>query len=353
MGDKVSLCFGYTGYPLDTLYGHGDEYFDQTVKLNGEVDRGIRDIIKDFNPTLIHSHNAPDTLTLSAINVSKDIPVIHDVHEALSLHRSGFKSGDDDETYTRYCEEERLANEMSNGRIYSTDGICEYIQRRYDFDTENDLTFYDYPSASMMPHHFRDKISERDGEIHIVYVGCVTSVVESHYDLRNIFEDLSSHKMHIHIYPTTNLVTQSNDSYKKLADSNDFIHFHDTMNQKKLLEEMTQYDFGWIGLNRANNRQHLDIALPNKVMEYVSCGLPVLAFPHRTIQMFIENNGVGLVANNVGELKNLISGDLTEIKDNVLDLRQKLGIEYQISKVVNFYKQITNEDLESPQTNFS
>jgi len=52
-----------------------------------------------------------------------------------------------------------------------------------------------------------------------------------------------------------------------------------------LLDEITQYDFGWAGFNvNRKNREHLDVALPNKVFEYVGCGLPVLAFPHKDIR---------------------------------------------------------------------
>lgn len=344
LGDNVSLCFAYTGMPLNALYGHGDESFDRMVKLNPkETDGGIRCLIDSFNPSLIHSHNAPNNLTLSAINVAKDVPIIHDVHEILSIHNSGFKKEDNAETLKRYSAEERRANEESDGRIYPTEGIAEYIQQHYKVNTENDLIFYNYPSESVMPRNFRKKISERDGEAHIVYIGCITSVVEgSHYDLRNIFKDIAHHGMHIHIYPTKNIITQSNRSYKKIADANDFIHFHDNMNQKELLEEITQYDFGWAGFNMSMNHEHLNVALPNKVMEYIGCGLPVLAFSHKTIHSLIEKHEVGWLFNNLNELDGLLKSDnLTNIKKNVLNVRHQLAIEGQIPRVVKFYKQIT------------
>jgi len=346
LGKRLSLCFGYTGYSLDRIYGYGDDCFDQLVKLDSnEVDQGIRALINDFDPALIHSHNAPNTLTLAAVRVAEDVPILHDVHEVLSVHNSGFEANDDDDSLSKYGEEEQRANEESDGRIYATEGIAEYIQQRYDVSAKNDLVFPNYVSESMMPRHFKEKLSQRDGGLHIVYIGCVTSVVEgSHYDLRQIFTDIASHGLHIHIYPTSNLITQSNDSYKELADSNEFIHFHGNMNRMELLKEITQYDYGWAGFNGVENKTHLDIALPNKIMEYVACGLPVLAFPHKTIQRFIEQYGVGLVFDDIDELEELLkSGRPSTVRATVLNARHGFAIEKQISRGVAFYEQIIAE----------
>jgi hypothetical protein len=83
LGNRVSLCFGHVGHPLDSIYGYGDEYFERMIKLDlEEVDHEIKSLIGDFAPMLIHSHNAPNTLTLSAIDVAEDVPVIHDVARA-------------------------------------------------------------------------------------------------------------------------------------------------------------------------------------------------------------------------------------------------------------------------------
>jgi glycosyltransferase involved in cell wall biosynthesis len=343
LGKRILLCLGYTGYSLDQIYGYGDECFDQLVKLDTDaLDQGIHDLTNDFEPMLIHSHNAPNTLTLSALTVADDVPIIHDVHEVLSVHNSGFEADDDAKVLSKYCAEERQANEQSNGRIYPTDGIRAYIQHHYDVDAENDLVFPNYVSESVMPRHFREKRSTRDGDVHIVYIGCITSVVEgSHYDLRKIFQAIASHKIHIHIYPTSNLITMSNDAYRRLAASNPYIHLHSHLDHQMLLEEITQYDFGWSGFNGSENKTHLDIALPNKVMEYVASGLPVLAFPHKTIQQFIETHGVGLVFSDIDELEAIVKNeDLSKIRKNALTSRQQFAIENQIPRVVRFYKKL-------------
>jgi glycosyltransferase involved in cell wall biosynthesis len=344
-GKQISLCLGYTGYSLNRIYGYGDECFDRMIHLNPiDIPDDIQDVIDDFQPMLVHSHNAPNTLTLSAIKVCENVPVIHDVHEVLSVHRSGFFENDDETTMMKYREEERMANEESDKRIYATQGIKDYIENHYSVDVDDDIVFYNYVSESILPRHFKEKLSNRDGDIHIVYIGCVTSVVEnSHYDLREVFKDIADNQIHIHVYPTKNIITQSGHSYKKLDDANKFIHLHNNLSRRNLLQEITKYDFGWAGLNRAENNKHLEIVFPNKITEYIASGLPVLAFPHETIKKFIEKNGVGLTFSNIDGLESrLDKPEVSKMRENTLHVRHHLTIEKQIPKLVNFYEQIIN-----------
>lgn len=354
LGNHVSLCFGHSGQSLTTLYGNGHEYFERLTEINAErYSRDIKSLIDNFHPDLIHSHNAPDTYTIAAIDAANGVPVIHDVHEVLSVHHSGFRASDTDETAKIYRHEEKEAVEQSDACIYATTGIRDYMQDHYDVDAAMNLVFPNYISSDVFPQCSKRKLSATDNETHIVYIGCVTSCVEgSHYDLRAIFKTLAAHKLHIHLYPTSNIITKSNDAYRQLGRVNPFIHVHHHMNRRQLLEEMTQYDFGWAGLNGAMNTTHLNIALPNKVIEYIGCGLPVLSFPHKTIQRFLEQYGVGLVCNNIGELKKrLDTQDLSELTENVEIQRDRFTLETQIPRLLTFYENVLDEDRDLSRYN--
>jgi glycosyltransferase involved in cell wall biosynthesis len=213
-------------------------------------------------------------------------------------------------------------------------------------NTDNDLVFRNYVSRSSLPRSFkRRKLSEGDGEIHIAYVDCITSLLrESHYYLLNIFKKLASQKLHIHIHPTSNLITRSSSAYEELAAKSEFIHYHHHMDRRKLLKQLTRYDYGWAGLNATRNREHLEIALPNKVIEYVASGLPVLAFPHEAIEYFIEGNGVGIVEENVDDLAlQLGEVDLSEFRSNLEKCRQGVIIEEKIGQLIDFYRQLVEK----------
>lgn len=340
LGDALSLWFGHAGRSLSELYGFGEGYFDNVLTLNPErADGDIREIIGNYEPHIVHSHNAPDTFTVKAIDAVEDVPVIHDVHEVLSVHNSGFFKSDEQEDMRRYRREERRACEESDGQIYATRGIKEYIQDQYGVNGQNNIVFNNYASELAMPKHFKRKLSADDGDTHIVYIGCITSVVEgSHYDLRSIFQEIAGHKLHVHFYPTTNSITRSNETYQKLSSRDPYIHYHSHLSYKELLHEITQYDFGWAGYNDSMNSHHLDIAIQNKIFDYISSGLPVIAFPHATLRKFIERHGIGLVIKNVNELPRLIKEtDVFSLEKHALDARDRLTFEHNIPKLLDFY----------------
>ena len=334
------------GHDLSALYGYGEEYFDNISRKKAEsLNSFVSKAINETRPDIIHSHNAPDRLTIAASRACKNIPVIHDTHEALSVHHSGYFSWDNKKSLSRYALEEKAANERSDARIYATDGIRRYIQHRYQLNKDNDLVFLNYVSRDCVPKSFKKKLSERDGHMHIAYVGSITSLLkESHYYLLDIFRQIANHKLHIHIHPASNLITHSSRAYKELGAKNEFIHYHKHMDRRKLVQQLTQYDYGWAGLNRAKNRKHLEIALPNKVIEYVACGLPVLAFPHKTIKNFIERNRVGLVGKDVQDVaRRLASVDPSELRSNVERCRPTLIIEERIGLLVRFYQRLIEQ----------
>ena len=333
MGEEVSIVFGYLDKTLTEFYGYGDELFDEFVMLSREdLKKSISELVERYKPHIIHSHNAPDFLTVSAINAVDDTPVIHDTHDALTMRKMGYYAGDDEERIQEYVEEEKIANEQSDGRIYVTEGIRDYIRQRYSVDPEVDLVFHNYVSEDMIPRRLTEKLSDKDGEIHIVYAGTITSQMEGHhYDLRDIFREIAERGFHIHIY-----AAREDEAYSKLADENELIHYHGHFEQRLLLEEeLKKYDYGWAGFNDVKNKEHLDVALPNKAFEYIACGLPVLTLPHRTLSEFVEEHKVGLVTDGFDMKEKLAESEA--IRDNVVKKRYEFTIENNINQLIQFY----------------
>jgi len=333
LGEDVSLVFGYLDRTLTELYGYGDEFFDEFVKLSREdPEKGISELAERYKPDIIHSHNAPDFLTVSAINVVNDVPVIHDTHDVLTMRRMGYYVGDDEARIQEYAEEEKKANEESDGRLYVTEGVGDYIRKRYSVD-EPDLVFRNYVSEDMMPRSLTDKFSDKDGRIHIVYAGTITSQIDGHhYDLREIFREIAEQGFHIHIY-----AAREDEAYALLAEEKDLVHYHGHFDRKTLMhDEIKKYDFGWAGFNDVMNKEHLDVALPNKAIEYVACGLPVLTLPHKTLSEFVEEHKVGLVIHSFDDMKGQLF-ESNELKEIVIKKRYEFTIENNINQLIQFY----------------
>jgi len=335
IGFNVDIIHGYVCKTLTEYYGYGDEYFKKFVKLDLEnLEKDIRRVIKRYHIDLIHSHNAPDYLTVVAIRAADNIPIIHENQDVISLRKTPYSpgsfSGSDKESLLL---NERIANEQCNARIHVTEEVGEYICEKYG--SKRDIVFYNYMSESMMPASFKEKLSKKDGNVHIVYEGSLSSFDGDHYDLAEIFKGIASHQLHIHIY-----AANSNLDYKNLADKDSFIHYHGHLDPRKLFEEITQYDFGWAGFNDTKNKPHMDVALPNKTMEYLVCGLPTLSFPHEAQKSFIEKHGVGIVIEDLETLPQKLSEKnlLKRIQENILKKRHYFTFEKNIDDVIHLYQ---------------
>jgi glycosyltransferase involved in cell wall biosynthesis len=327
---QIEPYHGYTAKTITGLYGYGDEYFRKLVRLDlGKLVVEIKWLVKDFHIDLIHSQNAPDFLTRAAVEATDEVPIIHENQDAISLRRTPYTPESDVE---RELADEKIANEMCDARIHVSRGLMDYVRSRYG--TKKEIVVPNYLSKSLVPRSCMRKLSESDGKIHIVYEGTLSSFPGDHYDLKGIFTGLAQHGYHVHIYDS-----HSNQDYARLADAHDSIHYHGHADPRELLFEMTQYDYGWAGFNVTRNKEHMDVALPNKLFEYLASRLPVLSFPHKAQKEFIEANGVGLVFEDVNDLDNQIKeADTTRrLKRNISRKTVDFTMEANIEQVLNLY----------------
>ena len=336
--DSVRLIFACMGKTLTQFYGHGDELFEKMIKLEKEkLPQQIKELLDAEGIQLVHSHNAPDFLTVAAIEASQGkTPIIHDIHDLLSIRSTAY--GCLDPRNPHVLETERRAVCECDGLICVTRGVKRRCESTYPIDQKPILVFPNYVPRRFVPSVLRGKLSENDGKIHIVYEGSLESVnLGGHYDLKDIFKAIADQGIYIHIYPST-----GNPDYAALADENDYIQYHDRLQTKGLLQEMTQYDYGWAGFNTDRNKKHTDTILANKVLEYVVCGLPVISLDHKTQREFIEEIGIGIIINDIGELSGRLreESELDNIKIKVLEYRQNFTIERHIGQVLNFYNSL-------------
>jgi glycosyltransferase involved in cell wall biosynthesis len=335
VGFNVDIIHGYVCKTLTEYYGYGDEYFKKFVKLDLEkLEEYIKRVVNRYHIDLIHSHNAPDYLTVAAIRAVDDVPIIHESQDVISMRKTPFSLGSFPGSDRKsLLLNERIANEQCDARIHVTKEMLEYVREKYG--SKREIVFCNYMSESMMPTFNMDKLSNEDGNAHIVYEGSLSSFNDDHYDLTEIFEDIASRQIHIHIY-----AANTNLNYKHLAEKNGFIHYHGHLDPRKLFEDITQYDFGWAGFNDKKNKPHLDVALPNKTMEYLACGLPTLSFPHEAQKRFIKKHGVGIIIDDLETLPQKLSKNalLRKVQENVLKKRLNFTFEKNIGEVINLYQ---------------
>jgi glycosyltransferase involved in cell wall biosynthesis len=334
----VKLDFAYTGETLSELYGHGDNLFGKWTKLVKEKAAvQLEKIVDSEDIDLIHSHNAPDFLTGMAVDLFKGkIPIIYDIHDLITSRTTPY--GSVDPLSKVAIDAERKAATFSDGVIYVTQGVKDLCDEKYPIREKSGIVFESYVPERFVPNVLRKKLSEKDDEIHIVYEGSLDNQNKgSHYDLLDIFKEIASQGIHVHIYSSREL-GDSVEDFRKTEKRH--FHYHGHKSPEELFPEMTQYDYGWAGFNKAKNGPHLGTVLANKVMEYVACGLPVISFDHKTQKDFINQHGVGIVIDDVGGLKEVLSENTKAVKQNVLGKRTEFTIENNILRVRDFYEDI-------------
>ena len=92
MYPDIRLFFAYSGKTLSELYGNGDEYFNAWVPLGDNPADQLKEIVAAHDIDLIHSHNAPDTLTNLCIDLFREnIPIVHDIHDLMSIRQTVYE----------------------------------------------------------------------------------------------------------------------------------------------------------------------------------------------------------------------------------------------------------------------
>ena len=323
---RVELGFAYRGRRLSELYGTGDERFEAWYPLGDDPAAVLPEVVEAFAPDVIHSHNLPDALTVLALD-TVDVPVIHDVHDMQSLRRTPYEDGYP-EPKDPLALERRAVQECAALITISPELVAELAARyrlpRRVLAYANYALARDLPASLPGPHPLA-------GPPRLVYQGTL-STNGGHYDLRDLFAAIAAQGLSLDVYPAREVP-----EYREIPG----IRVHETLPLAALLHELTAYDFGWAGFNSGLNGAHLDTALPNKLYEYLGCGLPVITLGHRALRRMLREDGVGIALDDVTDLAAaLASVDVAALRQRVAERRERYTVEAQIGRVAALYADV-------------
>jgi glycosyltransferase involved in cell wall biosynthesis len=332
-GVEIELGFAYRGRTLSAFYGSGDELFDCWWRLGPDLLADLRQVIADWEPDLIHSHNLPDLLTVLALEVTEGrVPVIHDVHDMQSLRNTPYEDGFPEPREP--ADLEKTAVEGCAALITVSDVLLDELAARHELPART-RTFPNYALARDLPATLPPPERPAGDPPRLVYQGTL-SCSHGHYDLREIFAAIVAEGVTLDVYPA-----REDPAYRHLAEATPGLRMHDTLRPEALMQELPAYDFGWAGFNADLNAAHLDTALPNKAFEYLAAGLPVLTFDHRALARFLETEGLGLRLDGVAGLgARLRTLDLPALRGRVAAARHGLTVEANIGQVLDLYDEV-------------
>jgi glycosyltransferase involved in cell wall biosynthesis len=329
---EIALGFAYQGRTLSGWYGSGDDLFDGWWPMTADGPAaGLAEAIAEFRPTLIHSHNLPDALTVLALEVADGrIPVIHDSHDLQSLRRTPYEDGFDDPEDPAALE--RAAIEGCAGLVAVSREMLDEIAARHRLP-ERTLLFSNYALARDLAPFPR--AARRDGPLRVVYQGSL-SANGSHYDLRDAFAAIAAAGLEIDVFPNRDAP-----AYGALAAGAPRLRLMETLEPAALLRRLPAYDVGWAAFNAGLNAAHLDTALPNKAYEYLASGLPIAAGPHRALRRLVEEHGVGVVVEDLADLPAVLTdAPLEALRRRALEQRALFTVEGHIGELVALYQAV-------------
>jgi glycosyltransferase involved in cell wall biosynthesis len=329
----IRLGFAYQGKTLSEWYGSGDELFERWWHLGSEPIGDLRAAVEEFRPDLIHSHNLPDSLTVIALELlAGRVPVVHDVHDLQSLRRTPYEDGFPEPDEPLALEE--LAIEECSALVAVSEELLEEMHASYRV-TAPTLAFANYALRRDLPSVLPPAERRNGHPPRLVYQGTL-STNGGHYDLAEIFRAIVGEGLYLDVYPS-----RPAPAYAELAAELPGLHVRATLPPSRLLAALPAYDFGWAGFNSALNGAHLDTCLPNKLYEYVGCGLPVLTLRHRALSRLVGDGGLGLSLATFDDLVGQLSAvDVVELRRRIAAARYELTVEANIHRLAELYEAV-------------
>jgi glycosyltransferase involved in cell wall biosynthesis len=325
LAGQGTLGFAYRGRTLSELYGAGDELFEAWYPLGDDPEAALPEIVEAFGPDVIHSHNLPDALTVLALDAVR-VPVIHDVHDMQSLRRTPYEDGFPEPEDPLALE--RRAAEESAALVAVSPELVGELAARYRLPRRV-VVYANYALARDLP---AELPPPSDGPPRIVYQGTL-STNGGHYDLRELFTALAAQGLSLDVYPAREVP-----EYRAIAG----ITVHRTLPAAELLQRLPAYDFGWAGFNSGLNGAHLDTALPNKLYEYLGCGLPVITLEHRALRRMLREEGVGIAVSDVADVAEALAGaDVAALRARVAAARERFTVEHEIERIAALYRDVS------------
>ncbi len=288
----------------------------------------LKKILKEHEFDLIHSHNSPDVYAVW-IKRSSNLPVVHDIHDIASLVTYEFFSNNAANQLFRLARLywELIACNICDAILSPTQETKDYLDKKYNIRRSAFVNNKPIKQDVIV----KEKLSKRDGQVHLVYEGGLSEIEKTERNMMPIFNEIGSwegYQVHIYSKPVGRIGLEKIEEQIKYPNK---IHMHQPLPLDKLLTEMTQYDYGLclFPIMTGNLRR----ASANKTYEYQISGLPIINNLEGHTWKYIKEKGCGRNIHKIKDIKkivkekneyNLDTGDCFINIDTVLELYEKV-----------------------------
>lgn len=302
----------------------------QRVFGMGVARQRLRGLLSELQTEVIHSHNRAH-LAYYAKKFTA-LPVLHDVSDFYSIFPNEELEG-----LRRYWNPavwfdhwrrlhyERFAFENCDALTFNSPQMLEVACERYSIRGAVAVIPNAVPEADL-PDEELPKLSNFDGDVHLVFVGHVNS--------KKLAPLLQIARLGIHMHLYTVQATAFESRLRKACRDLACLHWHGALPYRQLLRELTQYDYGLALWYPGARELFFEVSLPSKLFDYLASGLPVIVGPYRALIDFVESYKCGFVLEDVADLREKLSENYR------LGDRRRYTMEFYIPRLIELYQSL-------------
>ena len=292
---------------------------------------------KKIKCEVIHANDLQGLVVASLIKrlAHKDAAIVYDAHE-YETEANGIK-GFRKKIYQFL--ERKLIKEVSRVITVSDTIANEYVRL---YGIEQPTVLLNVPKITRDPREkhnlFREKLEIRPDQRIFLYQGYLMPGRGVDI-LLNTFSKLDSDK-NVIVFMGKGKLKELIDDYREQGN----IYFHHFVDPNEFLNYTSSADVGIAFIQDISLSDRY--CLPNKLFEYISCGLPVICSNLPEMKKLVETNKVGVVANENTEkgFKNAVdlmnSKDLDFFKANTSATSAKYSWLLQEEKLIQLYNRL-------------
>mgnify|MGYP001570412912 CR=1 FL=1 len=217
------------------------------------------------------------------------------------------------------------------------------------------ISFLPYCSKEFIVPINKNKLSKKDKETHLVFIGSIGSVNPSACNyLLEYFEGIIKQKIHIHLYtqPNTQSKEEMVSSFKNIwaeIIKSKYFHLHEPLGPKEIIKEISKYDYGlWpLDYKLKNPKITLEpkLATGNKLSSYLEAGIPFFNSPdHEFADKLMEKYGLSLHFGDLDDTLNLKDrikkADYRELEKKVIKMRKEFDMDRNFPRLERFIKAV-------------
>ena len=291
----------------------------------------VQKIIERDNPDVLHFHD-PELLFLARKMAKKHI-VIYDAHEDLPKQIMS-KSYIKPVLRKTVAKMAACVEKYAAKKIYGVISVVDEIVQRFQNYQPNTILLTNYPTINS-----EETIDFELKNGAIVYAGGVTRI-RGAQEMANVAKQIQEP---IHIYGAI-----ENEQLQKECEllSNSFAKFYGQINQEELFNILKKSSIGLIMLHPVPNYMN---SSPNKLFEYMACGMAVVASDFPAWKEIVNTYNCGIcvnplkideIANAISYLKNNPEITVEMGKNGRRAVLDHFNWEFESNKLIAFYREI-------------